>query len=208
LNLQTYATELSAGYAELRSTLATLAEELEAAKAAEAKARHDRSVSQANKMLAKEKLEAAIKAYNEGVDAALAKNRGNIRSLRERLEAENAAYLAAKPADVDGNALALLNAGVLNASDLRSMAQTYKDNPTMLRLIGKAATDVEGGQDLAAKISTYCDPKTRLEAFNVSAYFPEKQTEPALVNAVGNWWDATGAAEAEQRMTALESFSE
>jgi hypothetical protein len=78
----------------------------------------------------------------------------------------------------------------------------------MLRLIGKAATDVEGGQDLAAKISTYCDPKTRLEAFNVSAYFPEKQTEPALVNAVGNWWDATGAAEAEQRMTALESFSE
>jgi hypothetical protein len=78
MNLHNYATELSAGYAELRSTLATLAEELEAAKAAEAKARHDRSVSQGNKLLAKEKLEAAIKTYNEGVDMALAKNRGNI----------------------------------------------------------------------------------------------------------------------------------
>lgn len=208
MNLHTYTQELSKGYAEMRAQLATLADTLEAAKAAEAKARHDRSVSQGNKQVAREKLDAATKAYNEGVDAALAKNRNNIRSLRERLEAENAAYLAAKPADVDGNALALLNSGMLNAGDLASMAQTYKDNPTMLRLVGKQSKDVEGGLELATKIDAYCDPKTRPEAFHVASYHLEVPTDPLMINAVGSWWDKTGAAEAEQSMTALESFSE
>jgi hypothetical protein len=208
MNLHTYTQELSKGYAEMRAQLATLADTLEAAKAAEAKARHDRSVSQANKMLAKEKLDAATKAYNEGVDAALAKNRNNIRSLRERLEAENSAYLAAKPADVDNSALALLNSGMLNASDLRSMAQTFKNNVTMLRLISKQAKAVEGGLELATKIDAFCDPTTRLEAFHVASYHLETPTDPLMINAVGSWWDEKGEAEAEQSMTALESFSE
>lgn len=61
--------------------------------------------------------------------------------------AELAAFLANKyemdGGDIDETALKLLNAGICNAADLAKLAETFKSNATMKRIIAKHAAELE-----------------------------------------------------------------
>lgn len=84
--------------------------------------------------------EDAIKNSFQAARAAFAESATTTR-------AELAAFLANKyemnGGDIDENALKLLNAGICDISDLMKLAETFKSNTTMQRIIAKHAADIE-----------------------------------------------------------------
>jgi len=69
----------------------------------------------------------------------------NFKTKTGALRAQMADYAAnvyrADPSKIDHNALQLLNAGIMSPDEVEHLADNYRDNPTMLRLIGKYAAD-------------------------------------------------------------------
>lgn len=82
---------------------------------------------------------------------------------------------AARAEELDGNALKLLESGIMTATDYEYMAAQYKDNRTMLRMISKyahaAAVKTEDQQTKASLLNLVNRIKTideeKLEALNV-----------------------------------------
>lgn len=69
----------------------------------------------------------------------------NFKAKTGALRAQMADYAAdvyrADPSKIDHNALQLLNADIMSPDEVEHLADNYRDNPTMLRLIGKYAAD-------------------------------------------------------------------
>lgn len=69
-----------------------------------------------------------------------------IKELRERLASDLDNHYCADPARVDGNALAILESGMLTAGEYKRIFEKYiaEDNTTMARLVGAAADKAAG----------------------------------------------------------------
>lgn len=109
----------------------------------------------------KEGLERQMIAINQG-------NQNKMKAIRKRLEDDFKGFYGIDPDQLDMKAVALLNSGVLNRSDLSQMAEKYADNVGMLRLIGKEAKKYGNERDmqlLAAKCSLD-KPSVHLEKFD------------------------------------------
>lgn len=121
-----------------------------------------------------------------------------IENLKKEMVKDVSEAFAADSTRVDANAIALMNSGILNTSDLARMANANWGNATMLRLIANHCSnrkfednrDAERGKNanLINAISNYCSPNYRLE----------------LVDAAGTWiakclQDNPRVAEAMQR---------
>lgn len=64
-----------------------------------------------------------------------------VNALRNQMAEFAANVYRADPSKVDHNTLQLLNAGIMSPDEVEHLADNYRDNPTMLRLIGKYAAD-------------------------------------------------------------------
>lgn len=80
----------------------------------------------------------AFNNHDKGVWADFAAERRRIDAeFRKALKAD----LLATPDKIDEKAIELLKADILTSADFENIAQTYSNNPTMLRLISKYATE-------------------------------------------------------------------
>lgn len=100
------------------------------------------------------------------------------RALRAQMAEYAANVYRADPSKVDHNALQLLNAGIMSPDEVEHLADNYRDNPTMLRLLGKYAADKfnstlnERDRTVAAKwaslkgLQTLSDSSTAIGGFD------------------------------------------
>lgn len=72
-------------------------------------------------------------------------------AIRRDLESEVRATSTVDPDAIDTNALELLKSGILTADDIFSMANTYDNNITMLRLISKTAKELADDKNTDTK---------------------------------------------------------
>ena len=66
-----------------------------------------------------------------------------VEKLRQELKAAVDSENLVDPAAIDSGAMALLNSGIMTAADFQHMAEQFKDNATMRRLIGSYAGKAE-----------------------------------------------------------------
>lgn len=98
-----------------------------------------------------------------------------VAKLRQELKAAVEAENLVDPAEIDNGAMALLNSGIMTAADFQHMAEQFKDNTTMRRLIGsyagKAEKERDGDRQEAAALRAIRDDLGRdgyskIETFN------------------------------------------
>jgi hypothetical protein len=150
-------------FAAFEARQAELLAQLEPVRQTYRETKADRSKSAAEKQVAKERLEVAEKAYSAAIAAARGEALSAMTQTRNELEATVKDFLTVKPGAMDGNAVALLNSGVLTADDLVALAAQFGDNATMLRVIAGAAQrlDDSRAQGLALQISGFLGPDAR-----------------------------------------------
>ena len=79
-----------------------------------------------------------IADYNNGVWADFAKEKARI---SKDFHNDLTAHHLITPQGLDANAVELLKAGILTSADYNNLAQTYANNPTMLKMISKYALE-------------------------------------------------------------------
>lgn len=80
-------------------------------------------------------LQAAEQAHAAELSAAEEKARSAYTALRAELAEKVWKASLVSPGDVEPQALALLESGVMKADDFAALAERYGENPTMLRLV-------------------------------------------------------------------------
>lgn len=83
-------------------------------------------------------LQAAEQAHAAELSAAEEKARSAYTALRAELAEKVRKASLVSPGDVEPQALALLESGVMKADDFAALAERYGENPTMLRLVSVA----------------------------------------------------------------------
>lgn len=86
-------------------------------------------------------LQAAQEQFNKAARKIVEGYRISVTAMKEEVAQAVSAANLVDPAAVDSNALALLNSGIMTSSDYEHMCETFRDNATMRRLIGKYAHD-------------------------------------------------------------------
>lgn len=96
---------------------------------------------EAKKQAATAELKAAQQDFTRAARKIVYGYSDTVEKLKQELSNAVDAATLVDPAAVDGNALALLNSGIMNAADYKHMLEQFKDNSTMRRMIGKYAKD-------------------------------------------------------------------
>lgn len=112
-----------------------------------------------------QKLNEAHDAYRAATSDMLnvsEKLRKDFKALREEMYEGLYSKLHATPEQIDNNALALLNSGVLTAEELMKMGQDYRLNPAMRRIIVKemdkrAENDMSINRETAGRLKIAAD---------------------------------------------------
>ncbi len=95
----------------------------------------------------KYELEKAKSDFREVERTAWQTYEDSAKALRRELELAIRQDYGVKSAAVDANCMALLSSGILKASDFAALAEEFKDNATMTRLIRKHIQDAASSTD-------------------------------------------------------------
>lgn len=131
----------------------------------------------------------------------------NFKAKTGALRAQMADYAAnvyrADPTKIDHNAMQLLNADIMSPDEVEYLADNYRDNPTMLRLIGKYAADKfsstlnERDRTRVAKwaslkgLQTLSDSSTAIAGFDqLAEYGRQAFLDDTYARARGKLWDS------------------
>lgn len=79
--------------------------------------------------------------FQQGQQNALDDYNSKARELREQMAAFADDLYRMTPDRIDQSAMQLLNLGIMSAEEMEHMAEKYRDNPPMLRVIGKFAKE-------------------------------------------------------------------
>lgn len=123
----------------------------------------------------------------------------DFKRIRREIENGLADDNSAKPEDVDAVALELMKSGICTPGDYARMAEQYKGNRTMLRLLSKYAEDAAAGAksgetSMQYRVVSYqCAQATgadRLDAFDV---LTDVYSRTVRNNAMYGAWDSLTA---------------
>ena len=99
----------------------------------------DRTFSPEGREARKNELQAKIKAVDTELERIRADAVAKMEESRASCETRFHDYFHITPEALDHDGLTLLNSGILSVNDLLGMETRYKDNATMLALLGKEA---------------------------------------------------------------------
>lgn len=192
-----YIKDIDAIYDKHLEIYDNLISDVEAAKRKLEKAKKDNGPYRAKKI---EVAQLELKEAEQNFTLNARRNREEagreLRDLRAEMAKDVEEAFAADPSKIDSNALALMNSGIMNTSDLVRMANANWNNPTMLRLIRNHCEnrkfvdnrDEERGRNasLINAIIKHASDKDRLELFGAAEMWIEKclQDNPNVAAAM------------------------
>lgn len=118
--------------------------------------------------IAKGKYLEAQKEFKDSHSAIVIDVNTRVSELKEKLEKQVEAYYKIRPDKIDNGALELLKLGVYKENDLSQLVNDNRDNPTMLAVISKYASDMNTSESRAIvhNIKQATNSKKELNTFN------------------------------------------
>lgn len=138
-------------------------------------------------------------------------------SIRAELAEAITADEMANPEQVDTNGLKLLDSGILTPAEMLNMAKNYSENPAMLRVVGKRATEAldkngknmsldergalneavrianDGGNSILSNFDALASVATTCTGQSHGA----SSADPGYVTAISGKWESLSAAAVE-----------
>lgn len=96
-------------------------------------------LSELNLVRAKESYLTAEQAFKDGMVALRKDVDTKVAAIRDQLEMHAKAFYRASADKLDNDSITLLESGILTDNELESLARKFRDNATMIRMVGRYA---------------------------------------------------------------------
>ena len=144
-----YIDELNNTFAQYNKKRASLVSDMNDAQREYDKAMRDTSASEGRKLIAEGKLEEQKQEFNKQFKTLVTSFEEETKSLRKEFAVLVEDVFRATPDKIDAPSMQLINSGIMNVSDLEYMAQQFRHNPAMLKVIAQHAKKMS--KDMRAK---------------------------------------------------------
>lgn len=175
-----YIDELNEVFKQYNNNRTTLVSKLNNAQKEFDETMRDTSLSDSGKLIARGELEKQKQDIEKQLKNLATSFEDKTKAMREEFEVLVEDVFRATPDKIDAPSMQLINSGVMNISDLEYMAQQFRHNPTMLKIIAqhikKVSEDLENkgkrkestkANTLAMTITECTDPKRVYEGFDL-----------------------------------------
>lgn len=138
-------------------------------------------LNELNLTRAKSEYLTAEEAFKEDMDALRRNTDKKVAAVRDLLLEHAQAFYRASADKLDNNTLVLLESGILTDAELESLARKFRNNVTMIRMIGRYAgmRNTDAMRNLTYKIEHLgLDGRAELKLFNESVMYGNRCIDP------------------------------